>query len=145
VAINDNTESVTVPYGTPLCGYSKGTFTTEADGDKTVAYLLDSPFSGIFFNKTLSPLHKLVGLSTNNQINLKNIIKGHELHFDNDTKDIIVLPDHSFESRYFVPIVDPSMGPGSMGVYANDLGSSKLYYFYSISFYNIDFNAQCFV
>ena len=127
MAINDNTESVTVPYGTPLCGYSKGTFTNEADGDKTVAYLLDSPFSGIFFNKTLSPLHKLVGLANNNQTHLKHIIKGHELYFDDETKDIIVLPDLSFERRYFVPAIDPSMGPGSMGVYANDLGICKLF------------------
>jgi len=120
VAINENVESVTVPYGTVLCGYSKGTFTAEADGDKTVAYLLDSPYSGVLYNKSLTPLHKLIGLSDKRQ--LLHIIKGHELRFDNETNDILVLPDLSFENRYFVPHLDPLMGPGSMGVYANDLG-----------------------
>ena len=120
VAINENVESVAVPYGTVLCGYSKGIFTAEADGDKTVAYLLDSPFSGVFYNKSLVPLHRLIGFSNKRQ--LLHVIKGHELHFDDKTNDILVLPDLSFENRYFVPHIDPSMGPGSMGVYANDLG-----------------------
>jgi len=47
IALGDDVEEVTIPRGTPICGYSKGTFTNSANGDKTVAYAFED-IEGIF-------------------------------------------------------------------------------------------------
>ena len=122
VAISDDLENVEVPKGTPLCGYSKGEFTDNAEGDKTVAYLVGAAESGVIFNKKLMPLSEALEWTLKFRYNnLTDALLGHFLLFDHENSDIIVSPDPEFSKRYFIPAIDTEMGISSLGVYANDL------------------------
>eukprot|EP00596_Hydrurales_sp_CCMP1899_P004199 CAMPEP_0119034944 /NCGR_PEP_ID=MMETSP1177-20130426/1954_1 /TAXON_ID=2985 /ORGANISM="Ochromonas sp, Strain CCMP1899" /LENGTH=253 /DNA_ID=CAMNT_0006992783 /DNA_START=249 /DNA_END=1010 /DNA_ORIENTATION=+ len=138
LSIAGDVEKVILPAGTPICGYSKGKFTKEADGDKSVAYMFSNPYTGVIFEKTLMPLLDAVGIidlqikekkmskfkSINKlqKSNISDVILGHKMSSDND--EIEIVPDITYLQRYFIPdeeTEDTVWGPGRLGMYANDL------------------------
>lgn len=120
VSINEEGE-VFLPRGTPVCGYSRGKFTDQADGDKTVAFLLTNVRLGVIYEKELMPLYKAIG-----KLELKDLthaLVGHILEYDQAIGEILCIPDESFRDRYFIPDenLENQWRPGSIGIYANDL------------------------
>ena len=57
VSLDEETESVVVPAGTVICGYTReGTFEGAWDGDKTVGFGYTDSETAVIFEKTLMPL-----------------------------------------------------------------------------------------
>ena len=105
--VSEGIESSEVKRGTPLVGYSKGTFIDQAEnaGDKTVAFLINRPDAAIIFEKELMTAKDAIGIvSTRHKLeDLEDILIGHKLFYDESTEDIAFTSDESFLNRYFVP------------------------------------------
>ena len=121
IALDENVEEVTIPRGTPVCGYSKGTFISSAEGDKTVAYLFEDINVAVFFNKELIPLKKAISIVANKRDILIDAVKDHSLYYDDELEEIIIVPNLENATNYFVPDVNDNWSLGRMGIYANDL------------------------
>jgi hypothetical protein len=119
----------------------QGAFTKEADGDKSVAYLFSSPYTGIIFEKKLMPLLDAIGIvedrintananakpSAFKSINAKKKYKisdgviGHKISYDDNTKEIAIDPDFDYTDRYFIPFEETESdvwGPGRLGAFS---------------------------
>lgn len=119
-----------------------GAFKKEADGDKSVAYLFSSPYTGILFEKELMPLLDAIGkvedrinsggtnakLSAFKSINEKakkrykiaDGVVGHKISYDGNTKEIAIDPDFDYMDRYFIPFEESDSdewGPGRLGAF----------------------------
>ena len=107
VCVSDGIESSEVKRGTPLVGYSKGTFIDHAldMGDKTVAFLINRPNAAVFFEKELMTIKDSVCLvaDRHNVQDMEDVLLGHKLFYDSEAQDIAFAPDESFVRRYFVP------------------------------------------
>ena len=134
VRINDETESSLQPRGTVICGYSRGTMVEEAAGPFTVAYAFLSAFNGVVFEKKVMPLFEAIGLASERvgASQLQDILEGHKIGWNAETRDILVTPLPEYPWRYFVPDpLDasddgaPLWGPTNLGMYANDMGYSE--------------------
>ena len=133
VCLNDGVESSEMKQGTPLIGYSRGKFTSNFDGDKTVGYRFSSVDQAIVFEKELMTIFDAIGIISNRDTDcedLTHIIEGHILQYDHETKDLVVEADDDYPDRYFVPDDAPTdennedykgMDVMNMGMYANDL------------------------
>ena len=56
VCVSEDVDEVKLASGTPIVGYSKGEFGTDANGDKTVSFVVESPRQAVFFEKKLMPV-----------------------------------------------------------------------------------------
>ncbi len=144
LSILDEVEKVTLPAGTPICGYSKGEFTDEADGDKAVAYAFNTPIIGVLFEKELMPLldaisiieqrinnatstisaFKSINKRRKNNFHIADSVLGHSITFNDSNKEIEIKPKYDYFERYFIPFEqsdNDEWGPGRLGMYANDL------------------------
>ena len=142
-------EEIIIPQGTPLCGYARGYFTSEGNGDKSVGFLFagdKAEETAVFFNKELLTLGDALrsvyeqrcpegDSSSSDNENGKGLLFGHIVDFDKDTGKVTVKQDDDFVSRIFVPEVDMEnqFSAISLGIYANDLAydpdSNELEYF----------------
>lgn len=144
-------EEIIIPRGTPLCGYARGYFASEGNGDKSVGFLFagdGADQTAVFYNKELVTLGDALwsvheqrcsegggGTSENKNENGNDLLFGHIVDLDKDTGRAIVKQDDDFTSRIFVPEVDVEnqFSATSLGIYANDLaydpGSNELEYF----------------
>jgi hypothetical protein len=146
-ALSDEVQSVEVKEGQPLMGYSKGTFTSDADkgGDKTVAWNFHTVDQAIFFEKELMTIKDALGIISNRHdaTEMTDLLLGHKLYYDEEEKEVAIRADEEFNRRYFVPHeveatlaegVDPTeragcgaediyhgIGVSNMGSYLNDL------------------------
>ena len=133
ISILDEVDEVTLPAGTAVCGYSKGSFRSTATSDKSVAFYFKSTEDGVMFEGKLVSLVDTVRLieerllaAGNTAIDLTNVVQGHILSYDPTSAHTIIEPDLDFKERIFVPseaddAVDNPWGPGRLGMYANDL------------------------
>lgn len=131
--LNDGVESSELKQGTPLVGYSRGKFTAEFDGDKTVGYNFFGVDQAIVFEKELMTIFDAIGIISNRDTDcedLTHIVEGHILQYDHETEDLVVEADDAYPDRYFIPDDAPTdNGNGeykgidvmNMGMYANDL------------------------
>lgn len=122
IALQEGVEEVTLPRGTPICGYSKGTFTDEGEGDKTVAYAFQSMYTGVIYNKQITSLKKLVQSMRNTTEDVSVLIDGHLVFFDDETQELCITPTDNYPNRYFIPFEVQEWSPASFGTQANDLG-----------------------
>jgi len=126
IAVDEDADEVTIPRGTAICGYSKGTFTTSANGTMTVAYIFEDIDVAVFFNKELIPLKKAIALVADKRDILKDAVKDHSLYYDDEQDEIIIIPNLENANNYFIPYNDKDENDkdwsiGRMGIYANDL------------------------
>jgi hypothetical protein len=151
-ALSDEVQSVEVKEGQPLMGYSKGTFTSDADkgGDKTVAWNFHAVDQAIFFEKELMTIKDALGIVSNRHdaAEMTDLLLGHKLYYDEEEKEVAVRADEEFNRRYFVPheveatlaeSVDPTaesagcsaediyhgIDVSNMGSYVNDLAYER--------------------
>lgn len=157
------------PIGTAVCGYSRGSFYDIAMGTMSVAFAFDSLNRGIYYKKEMRLLSDVVNelimeIANNssdtvtvsqsesidddrheNLLNLHNItelIEGHILMYNNESKQIDLYLDEHYNSRYFIPYEDYVLGPGYFGMFCNDLAynnklTTKEEYIESSYLYNI--------
>lgn len=126
-------EEIIIPQGTPLCGYARGYFASESDGDKSVGFLFagdNADETAVFYNRELVPLGDALwsvyeqrcsegGTSADDQ----HLLFGHIVDLDKETGKVAIKPEDEFSSRIFVPEVDEAtqFSATSLGIYANDL------------------------
>ncbi|KAG5182427.1 hypothetical protein JKP88DRAFT_278091 [Tribonema minus] len=91
----DEGDSVSLPAFTPMAGYvrgtcrhdeasksdsyARGTFHREDTGDKTVAYVLNSPDTAVFYNQQLMPLREAVAAVSDAAVDASDSVAGHTL------------------------------------------------------------------
>lgn len=107
VCVSEGIESSEVKKGTPLTGYSKGTFIDHAEdvGDKTVAFLINRPDAAVIFEKELMTAKDAIAIVAERHElkEMEDILLGHKIYYDSEAEDIAFTPDESFVRRYFVP------------------------------------------
>jgi hypothetical protein len=141
---DDGVEEVTLPSGTPVCGYSKGRFTDVYASDKSVAYAFTAPTDGVLFEGKLMSLIDAVeqaaarlpplaaggdSSSTSSSSishDVTYLVRGHVVAWDVAADAYTVTPAPGFVDRIFVPYEaddapDNPMGIGRFGMYANDI------------------------
>ncbi len=105
--LSEGIEQSDVKMGTPLVGYSKGTFIDQAEdvGDKTVAFFINRPNAAVFFEKEFMTAKDAIGLVADRHDlqEMENVLLGHKIFYDSEAQDIAFTPDESFLRRYFVP------------------------------------------
>jgi hypothetical protein len=133
---DDMVEEVIIPQGTPLCGYSKGYFTSQEEGDKSVAFLYTSD-TLVFYNKQLMGISDAINMANLQHIgNCDEILWGHDVIMtidndnDNDNGDKkmcikTIAPNPKIQSRIFIPDAkennNSEFAPTCLGMYSNDL------------------------
>ena len=122
IALQEGVEEVTLPRGTPICGYSKGTFTSEGEGDKAVAYAFQSIYTGVIYNKQITSLKKLIQSAASTTEDVTGMIDGHLIFFDADAQEMSITPTDEYPDRYFIPHESQEWSAASFGTQANDLG-----------------------
>ena len=123
LSVSDGVEEVALPYGTPICGYSKGCFADAYVSDKSVAYAFSAAADGVLFEGKLMTLIDVV-----EQVSARvpgrdvtHLVRGHVLG-----PGPIVTPVPGFVDRIFVPseaddAPENPWGIGRFGMYANDI------------------------
>uniref|UniRef100_A0A7S4D3C4 Uncharacterized protein n=1 Tax=Eutreptiella gymnastica TaxID=73025 RepID=A0A7S4D3C4_9EUGL len=130
LALGEYVADVTLPQGTCVCGYAKGTFHSAEEGDKSVMYSFNGPDNLVFYNKQLMPLREAIVSAVSEAqppaageaVDLQDTLLGHTvLVLGPDQVEIV--PEENFTARYFVPDDVPfdDLGIISFGMYANDL------------------------
>ena len=125
IALQDGVEEVTLPRGTPICGYSKGIFSFEGEGDKTVAYAFQSLNNGVIYDKKIASIRAIIQSVSNSTEDLSTVIDGHLVYFDDEAQEMCIAPTDDYLNRYFIPFEDQEWSPASFGTQANDLGYHK--------------------
>lgn len=129
--------------GTPICGYARGYFSDEEDGDKSVGFLFsgdNSTETAVFYNKELMTLGDALltvyqERCEEGNTDTSNLLFGHAVQIDTETGSVSITADEDFLSRIFIPDVkeEDAFSATSLGIYANDLAydpdSDELQYF----------------
>ena len=125
ISLGDDGKEVTLPAGQIICGYSKGSFQREADGDKTVGYSFNDVQNGVIFEKKLMPLFDAIMLAKNmtRVTSVDTIVYGHVLSSD-AAGDVRIERAPDFFESYFVPNEVTEFLPINLGVFANDFAFS---------------------
>ncbi len=122
---------IIIPQGTPLCGYARGFFSDQQEGDKSVGFLFakdSAEDTAVFYNQKLVTLADALwsvyeerGLQDSEEAN--DILFGHHIRFDTEKGQIDLQHDEEFLSRIFIPEIEGEnqFSATSLGVYANDL------------------------
>ncbi|GFH59244.1 hypothetical protein CTEN210_15720 [Chaetoceros tenuissimus] len=121
-------EEIIIPQGTPLCGYARGFFSDDQDGDKSVGFLFGENTSAdtvaVFFNQQLMTLGDAIWDVYSEKQDTENFLFGHFVEVDSENGEVTIRPDTEFQSRIFIPD-DPTdetkFAATSLGVFANDL------------------------
>lgn len=128
-------EEIIIPQGTPVCGYARGYFTDQQEGDKSVGFLFQehsANVTAVFYNQKLMTLGDAVwsvyeegraAEENNTDDSSINLLFGHTVTVNADTGDIEIKADQEFLSRIFIPDTpeESQFAATSLGVYANDL------------------------
>lgn len=116
-------ESVTLPRGTPIVGYSKeGIFQEEPEGDKTVGFNFVDVDTGVIFDKKLRRLTEALTMVSSERPDATVFVHGHSLSYDADKDKILISSQSDFKGRYFIPKKhDGSYSAGNLGIWVNDL------------------------
>ena len=124
-------EEIIIPQGTPLCGYARGYFTDQQEGDKSVGFLFkenSADVTAVFYNQKLMTLGDAVWsvyeeCRAEENTDSSNLLFGHTVKVNADTCDIEIKADKEFLSRIFIPDTpeESQFAATSLGVYANDL------------------------
>lgn len=138
-------EEIIIPQGTPLCGYARGYFASEGNGDKSVGFLFagdNADETAVFYNRELVTLgdalwsvHEQRCSEGGSYENDEDLLFGHVVNLDKENGKATIRQDDDFLSRIFVPEVDleNQFSATSLGIYANDLAydpdSNELEYF----------------
>ena len=80
--LNDDIDNVTLPRGTPVCGYSKGKFDITSSGDKTVGFAFTNVHEGVMYNKKLIPLLGAINDISEVTEDLTYAVSGHILSYN---------------------------------------------------------------
>ena len=117
--------------GTPICGYARGYFSDEEDGDKSVGFLFkeeSADVTAVFYNKQLMTLGDALWSIYQERCAAGNtetddLLFGHNVKIDTVTGDVLIRADKDFSSRIFIPDtkLEDQYSATSLGVYANDL------------------------
>eukprot|EP00591_Stephanopyxis_turris_P012407 CAMPEP_0195530438 /NCGR_PEP_ID=MMETSP0794_2-20130614/33324_1 /TAXON_ID=515487 /ORGANISM="Stephanopyxis turris, Strain CCMP 815" /LENGTH=341 /DNA_ID=CAMNT_0040661953 /DNA_START=47 /DNA_END=1068 /DNA_ORIENTATION=- len=112
IRVAENTESVTLPEMTLLCGYSReGTFESSPknSGDKTVGFIIPSSQTAVFYERQLMSVMDALEYAAVTNGNGSCGLFGHEMYQqqqqdsgDDYDVDIVVQDDTDIE-RYYVP------------------------------------------
>lgn len=127
VALSEDIDEITLPKGTPICGYSKGYFSPITLGTRAVAYGFDSPNRGVFYNKELVSLYDVImkklpsNITNDPTFSISDVLEGHFVLWNETSKDITIYPDQNYTNRYFIPDETVSTTPGYFGMFANDI------------------------
>lgn len=124
ISLQEDVEEVTLPRSTPICGYSRGSFCSQGEGDKTVAYSFSSLNTGVIYNKKVMSLREAVNSVVESTPELRTVIEGHELFIHPETSDIEIIPSEDYENRYFLPEISAEWNPSRYGMFANNLAYS---------------------
>ena len=122
-------EEIIVPQGTPLCGYARGHFSDQEEGDKSVGFLFrgDVEETAVFYERQLMSIGDAIRMICSNGegIEIESSMWGHTVSTDTDTGRTMIAPDQNVTSRIFVPDTpekdEDKFGPTCLGVFANDL------------------------
>ena len=133
IAVSSGKSRSEIRKGVPICGYCRGVIVEddgESDvlqGDKIVAYRINSVNSGVLLGDELLSLDEALDRCGDENVKLTKKLDGHLLLYDEEIDDIVVLPDNDLASKYFVPDEDihPNLGVEGIGVYANDLAYNE--------------------
>ena len=100
----EDTERVTLPALTLLCGYSReGTFRTKDEGDKTVGFSLGGSNTAVFFQQKLMSILDALELAASTTKDGACGLAGHVLEQD-ENGNVELYPDNNPEfQRYYVP------------------------------------------
>ena len=126
VALNEDVEVSKLTKGTVICGYSRGVFSQEAEGDKTVGFNFNSVNNTILFEKQLLPIYEVAYqlLEEKRVSDTANSIIGHIINY-NEEAGVSIRPDENFLEFYFTPAKlskdDPLFSISNVGSFANDL------------------------
>jgi hypothetical protein len=135
IGIDEDADSITIPFGTPICGYSRGTFEEVAIGDKAVGFAIDSVYAGIMYNKKLTCLMEVISdmmdkRDEDSKVPLEDMVFGHKLYFKVDAEkkfdddNIGIRPirnENGTANSNFIPFENEDIPITNMGMYANDL------------------------
>ena len=124
-------EEIIIPQGTPICGYARGYFTDEAQGDKSVGFLFkesSADMVSVFYNQELITLGDAVWSvfeerCAEGNLDSGDLLFGHHVEVDSESGKVVIKSDEEFLSRIFIPDTpeDDQFAATSLGVYANDL------------------------
>ena len=122
-------EQIIIPQGTPLCGYARGHFSDEENGDKSVGFLFkgDVEETAVFYERQLMTIGDAIRLAFPEweSGDVKSSMWGHDVSFDSDSTQMSIAPDEIVASRIFIPDSpeneEETFGPTRLGVFANDL------------------------
>mmetsp|Transcript_15175 Transcript_15175/g.28530 ORF Transcript_15175/g.28530 Transcript_15175/m.28530 type:complete len:322 (-) Transcript_15175:506-1471(-) len=132
----ESVEEIIIPQGTPLCGYSRGYFSDEEKGDKSVVFRFkEQSFhdTAVFYNQRLTSIVDAIWDTFDEnskwkggRINPKEdeILFGHIVQIDHGSQQMKIRADERFFSRIFIPETlneDVQFSATYLGVYANDL------------------------
>ena len=124
-------EEIIIPQGTPLCGYARGYFTDQQEGDKSVGFLFkenSADVTAVFYNQQLMTLGDAIWSIYEERRDEKNtesgdFLFGHHVKVNAETYGVELKADKEFLSRIFIPDTPEGskFAATSLGVYANDL------------------------
>eukprot|EP00667_Euglena_gracilis_P011024 EG_transcript_11240 len=132
VALGDGVAEVSLPQGTLLCGYARGTMQARPQGNKSVAFAFDDLATPVFYNRQLMPLKDAIVQAAaataagNAPVDVSHALYGHLVYEKEGT--VAVAPDPEVTARYFIPTEPPlaEVGVTSLGMFANDLAFLNL-------------------
>ncbi len=119
-------EEVVIPQGTPLCGYSRGYFSSEETGDKSVSFMFSAD-ALVFFEKQLMGIGDAIAtVHKNDRLRRgpNELLWGHIVEFDEASGSLSIDPDEEFHTRIFIPDREDNeheFAVTCLGIYANDL------------------------
>jgi len=128
---DDAVEEIIIPQGTPLCGYARGYFTDDQEGDKSVGFIFrenSADDTAVFYNQQLMTLGDAlrtvyVERCAEGNLGSSDLLFGHNVELNAETGEITIKSDEDFLSRIFIPETaeENEFAATSLGVYANDL------------------------
>lgn len=126
VSLLEDAEESVVSKGTVLCGYSRGTFTAKAEGDKAVAFSLTDLNATVIYNKEIMPLEDAVASSQRELGTTTRLqIPGHTLSML-ENGALSILPDlQHYDWRHFIPHSTDEVTIMNVGMLANDAAYSS--------------------
>eukprot|EP01039_Chlorochromonas_danica_P000553 gene553-594_t len=121
-----------LPQGTILCGYSKGHFQGNANGDKTVAYQFTDIRIPVVYDKRFMHLYEAIeeiSNTTTTITDLSSLVAGHIITFhtlEDGSQEMKITPDNQQNDtlHYFIPFdatTSSNLTILNAGMMANDL------------------------
>jgi hypothetical protein len=126
MSLEEGVEKVTLPQGSILCGYSRGSFFNVANGDKTVGYQFCDPLSWVLYEKKLMHVYDAIQQISEKVSDLNHAVAGHlvQILAENNGQSIITIQPNISDQKfkfYFVPDDAKEITIMNAAMFANDL------------------------